>query len=319
MRAFLLAGVLLLAGCSTTSLDQARSLAAAGKATSDSTADYLEVPRQSFAQYMDQLALASSFPLRTAQNPTGCNIDLAPPTDALRTAAGQYFAELRQTRRFFVELGKTYDAFGDLASYNASGAVETSIANLSAAVNEHAGDDDSARVPENISGLIGAGGGLIAGEAQKRAVVASSREIRLRLEAFTKAMRGRRGLFVNVRSEQVRTGYSAARVLFCAGYMDARPILRGAASGYGMDPIVPGSPITGKDGTLSAGVDAVLAGRSIAAQADVLTAFDQVVDALDSLVAQHRKLEAGQPVDIKTLAARAATLRRLVDTYAGDE
>lgn len=306
-----------LGACSTTVLGQAQSLASAGKQAATSTSDFLATPAQQTETFYEGLTIASAFPIRSEANPGGCNMyGLTAPDAAFQKEVDDYLSALASTEHFFTRLAKVYDSFGALAAYDASGAVEKNVNDLSAAVNDFAGKVGGPTVPANISGVIASVGGLAAQERQKQKILAASKEIRTRVQAYATAMRARPGLFTNARQEQINQGYKVAETLWCAGVMDARPMLKGIAADYGMDLPAGQAAITSKDPIMAPVAPKVLKFRSKRDVDQVDQAFSQILDGLDDLAAQHEKLEKGAPIDIDGLADRTAKLRALVELYA---
>ncbi len=331
MFKYAIACAFVLAGCASSPvLDNAAKLASAGQAASGATVDYIDATADGYQGYLDGLSFAAQYPLpppRDASPPKGkaraaadtpppCNVyGLTPLSAEGRKSADEYFQRLDKTEAFFTQLSSTYAAFGALATYDAKGAVQSNLEGTVSAANGLLGKLNEPSIPDKAGALIAAAGGLFAQHAQEDAVKSASKSLRAIVERVSAALKAHRSAFVDVRAEETRVSWEVAATMWCAGLVDARPVLAPLLADSGLV-VAPDPP---QDVALKKGVETLLAARAERAQARLGTGFDRITAGLDALVVEHNKLEADGPVDVGRLATLAASLKRLVTANSGTD
>lgn len=304
-----------LAACSTIPSDGAVELAKQGKATAQVGRAFLRAPAERQNAYLDGMTFAASYPLRSGTPPTGCNPGLLAPSEAERASTRAVLAQLAEAQLFFVELEKTYQAFERLASYDAKGEFDTAASSLEAA-------SGISQIPAAapIATVARVAGGLAMDNARSRTLAESSRRIRGVLIAYRTAFQGHRASLTALSEEQERRSYDVAQTMWCAGLIDARPLVSDLAGDFNMT-IPEKLTLSSSDQQLNTAVRNVLIERRTRSALSVGDAFDGVVGALDELISQHVLLESGRPVDPGTLARQLAEVRVLltVEEEGGDE
>lgn len=303
-----------LASCSTLSVEQAGKLASAGREAAAGTTAFLQVPRERNGAWIEGSAFAASYPL-PAPGVTTCNrYGVQPIPQSTRTIAEAYYAELDKTARFMGALDKAYSAYAELVAYDARGEFNTAYDGLVGAAKDYIG----VSFDPGVTAAIGSIGGLVQSERQKARAKQGSERIRRVLEGFAPAFRAHQRGFTGLREQQVREGYQHVATLWCAGLLDARPLIAELATGYGLAPLGP-DPVTASDPQVNTAIAKVLEERSKLRGRDVDQAFEKIAKTFDDLIVEHRKVEAGQAADIGLLTAQIAELRQIVEAYSQAE
>ncbi len=214
-------------------------------------------------------------------------------------------------------LASAYQAMGSLASYDATGGFNSSIDSLSkdaASLGQALNKPFS--IPADVSGGVKAVGGFILTGVQAGDVKDASRKIEAILEKVTDALGASRLRSDLVATQQlVQDDLSlAAANLLSQGALSYSPVLDslgaplGLKSGTGSDAVVKGNANV-KNGLKS------VAGEMIQEQYDaVAKSYDTCLAALNALKDQHKKLEAGEPVNIDTIIGALAQLQGLASS-----
>ncbi|WP_149651741.1 hypothetical protein [Azospirillum argentinense] len=328
--ACILAGTL--AACSNVNLDAAKALGRAGQSAAGSAAEFADVPRSKYQAYIEGLAFISAYPPPPPKNAgpnataqRSCNpYGLTPLGETGQALAARYFELMDRRRAMLDKLSDVYGAFEALASYGAAEAVESGIAAFSAAANDYirAVDPSATPVKTNVSGTIAAAGGMLVEDAQKSKVRQASIAIRERLEAVLTYLNREdsASAWTEMRGEQVRNGHRVAAGLWCAGLLDASPIIDSLASGYGMKiSTAKSGGITADDPRLRQGVEGVLSIREEQANQAITSGYNAMTASIGDLITEHRKVEAGVPIDLEFLQTRIARLQSLVETLTSAE
>jgi predicted ATP-grasp superfamily ATP-dependent carboligase len=307
-----------LAACSPISLDAAKKLAATGADTANAAGDFVGVPQNKMGNYLEGLHLVAAIPPPApAGGARGCNpYALTAPSMAM-TKDAEKAAELYGLQvAMFRELAATYQAFGDLASYDASGQVESGLKDLTAAGNNYikAVNPGAPGIPSVVSGIITGVGGFIAEEAQKKKVHAASVLIRERLERIAPAFRAHTDLYSSIREEQIGRSYEVAVALWCIGVADASAISRSFLEDSGLTVRAGGgNPSSQYKAAYDQGVENVLKSRSDRALRVIEVAYSEAMQSLDELIKEHEKLEAGAPITAEQLSERIKRIRTLLE------
>lgn len=309
-----------LAGCSTTTLDSAAKLGASGQAASGAMTTFIDTTADGYQGYVDGLTFASSYPMPSAAEPKPasppCNIyGLTPLSAQARKDNDDYFDTLAKTRTFFVRLSKAYEAFAALASYDAQTNIQNGLEGAVSAANDLLSKLNEPAIPDNVGALIGTIGGLFARHAQEDAVLQASEQLRAISAQVSAAMKAHRGAFLVLRNLESQTSSQVAYTLWCAGLVDVHPLLPPLVQDSGLS--VTDAPLSATDPAVRQGIEAILAARAQKTKKDIGNAFDQITDGLDKLVQEHKKLEAGTPVDVGSLMTLVTNLDHLAELYSG--
>jgi hypothetical protein len=207
-------------------------------------------------------------------------------------------------------LSAAYAALGDEANYDAPGELDKAIAPALDAVN----DFGSAVGLGPLPAVAGEGAKLIghalAANAQKRRLIRGSHEIAQVTRHMRLALTKERDLFGALDMLLANLDEETGRVMLKAGLLDPAPTARSIASGAGL-------PI--KDSALNSALtsDAAFRGAAEVATLDTLGSrssgdLDAGIALLAGLEVQHAKLEAGEPIDARRMAADIDKLAALI-------
>ena len=312
-----------LGGCAHDSRVAATHLSQAGvKATSalatsvEARADRLRADRAAldfnFAYAIMRTCPPGTITYGTSENP---NCDVAALARARRgNPVNDQIALLADVvakrSRALQALSAAYAALGDEAGYDAAGELEKAIGSAFASVNSFGQAVGLGSAPA----LVGTGakliGGALAGNAQRRRLVAGSRRIAAITHHMRLAMINERGLFGRLDGLLGDLDQETRSQLLKTGLLDPSATLKS---------IVANTGISVPDAAVSAAVNSSPAVRG-AAQVAMLDAapgtssadLDAGIALLADVEAEHAKFERGQPLDLQDIAADIDRLSTLM-------
>jgi hypothetical protein len=236
----------------------------------------------------------------------------------------------------------SYNSFEKLASYDASGEVETALNGLTDSINDYGKVLGASEPPiSKVAGLIvGKAGGWIAGEIQKQQLLKSSQLLRERLTRLQLLMTREISSQKRMRTLIVETNGEAVTTLVAEGLGDPEPILKDLLGNFGMSydraqglammmdarksyaaarvkyeeekKTNPNAKEPEPSVWLSAMSEIVKARveTELSIQEDLL---NEVRTSLEELNKVHVKFEQGEPLSIESLTQRIIMLRQFLE------
>jgi len=299
-------------GCSSLDIEAARRLADNGTKAATTVHDDSLQAQQHTAQAVDSIALS-----KFLANPKGSHTAVIDELDKEYATLQQLLA-LRTT--MYGELESVYVSFGDLVRFDVAAEMKNAADNFIGSANNFI------KVIDTVSGAtpIGAisagaekitqtGFTILGEEAQKRRVANASEVIRGAVERVAAAMAAEKVYAVSVRKGLALQRQTLLTELERHDLVSIEPLVAQAATQVGTEPA--------KDVGKRLSSDPALRNAFIAWQrrlfdrkvAAVEQNYEAQIGLLTALVAEHKKLEEGQPID---LAMIEAWIGRLVQLQA---
>jgi hypothetical protein len=228
-----------------------------------------------------------------------------------QTLISQINQELAARAAVLGDLADTYAALANLATYDASGSFSTAFTALAKSADAYSALTKGPQLSAADTSLVATTGGALVALAQKEQIrVASARIVPL-LEQVVAAMEKYQPAFTGFRDVVISQESDAAVVLYGSGLFSAVPALNaiGAPYGYAATANADKQLADPKNRAARTGLAAVQAAQLRQQIALLGTAFDQSLDALKKLPAQHAALANGTPVDFTQLAADISALQ----------
>lgn len=222
-------------------------------------------------------------------------------------------------------LSQLYTSFVALASYDASGQVESGLTSLDGAINNYASILGAASPPISsvANAAIGDAGGIIASEIQKHMVLKASEAIVPRLNAISGLLASENSKYAALQDEITRGLRDTALVLWEHGIGAPDPILNSQIGSFGLTYVTGSYSQACENGVAAAQqvckdqFDAAIrkavenrAAKVAALQAQSITSNQA---ALNGLIAAHGEFEKGKPLDLTAITEQLATIRDVID------
>ncbi|WP_286920067.1 hypothetical protein [Pseudomonas sp. UBA6699] len=273
-------------GCSSISLESAKSLSAAGESFAVQAKSAVFVSESEYQLARDSEALMHGYSDTTTDDQYKEILSLS---DKLKE-------ELSKRAAVLDKLSEAYSAFGSLAAINSTGDTESAIDTLGASINEYAiARGQQPPVKASVAGVISKVGGVTAGEIQERRVKEGSAEIRFRLIAF-------KGLLSDtlVASQMlsyksyVNSSYGAAvRQLWDSGLYDPTPLLNDFGSNSSMTAQKDALKTINSSPQLQRAFREFLLKRQEQKLSLIDESYYATISTLAKLIGEHEKLEKG--------------------------
>lgn len=295
-----------LSSCSEVSLEAARQLGVTGHSVASQAKQNVFASEAEYLRARDSEALLHGFSGTTKDKKY---LDILMAFENIRR-------EMAQRAVVFEQLAQLYDAFGELAGFDAGQQTEAALTNLSGAVQEYAKQTKQAPpISEDTTAIISKIGGLIASEIQKTKIKKASGEIRGRVDAFAKLLGNPliREQQVGFRSFMLSDVKAALSKLWDAGVYDPKPLLDeiGATAGLAAQKDVAQVLKTNTDVRNAIGE---VVDKRLSIQMDrIEQSYDSSVEALNHLVLEHKKMEVGTPLNLTRLRGIVAQMRGIVN------
>jgi hypothetical protein len=306
------AGICLLA-CSNVDLGAAKTLGETGGASFDGFATSYATTSQQMSRYQESLILRGALapvPAGTPASATALHVD--------RQLVDAVVSEMSARARAMKAFVQAYKALEDLAAYDAQGEMQTALTKLGDSVSGFAaavGTPLASPAAKVATTLVASLGGIIANEAQKNRVKAASVAIRANLEDFAavhKAAQEKKAL-VQTRRALFNAQADIVSGLWRKGVLTANKYVADWATGFDLAVVDEKTqPITAKTYPgLATPIDRALRERRISQRAAIEAAYDKTDEVVEGLIDDHKKLEAGIPMDAAAMRARVAALNTL--------
>ncbi len=292
--------------CSTLSLEAAQTLAATGGDAAVKIKAAAFASGDEYAGAMDAEALYHGMTGTTA----------SPAYTELKVKYAKVHVELAKRQDVVKALADFYVAFGNLASYDASGQTQDALKNLGTAVDGYRKDVlNLGPVSPGTVDLIVHIGGLFASEVQKAMVKDASASVRPKLVAFHDALADKlvRTQFTGFKELLAADRAAAVVLLWQHNVLDASPLVADLAAEGGLIPTKDAGRVVLHDEQLKAGLQAVITRRMDRKLDAIGQGYDASVRIVADLIEEHRKLEDGGPLDIARIRALVAELTAIVN------
>jgi hypothetical protein len=297
--------VVCMAGCSSLSIESARSLGTTGQETSAQNTAAIFASDDGYQRAMDADAFFHGF--------AGMSVP-----QQLSTNYESIQAELRARKIVFSKLGDVYEAFSGLAAIDAATGIETAINGLGDAVNGYADAlKKSPVISSSAQGVIAGIGGLIAAEIQKKKIKQSSMLIRERLTEFAKLFTDPlvRTQMITFKQNLAQNRSSAIELLWKKGVFDPNPLIDQMGADAGLKASKEAIKIVNdpKETSVRGGLEEVIVARLNRKINLIEKGYHASVQAVEELIVKHEKLEEGEELNLTRLRQIIAELQRITE------
>lgn len=297
----------LAAGCASKTLTSGAALSTAGKVAS-SAMKQAAISSPDAIQYLkDSDRLLSSLYGNAAQPQLKQRFALM---DSIQK-------ELSLRAAVLESLGETYSALLDLASYDASAAVTTSLTSLVASANAYLKAANSNPIPTDVSGSAPLVAGIVVNLVQQHDIRETSGEIATILDAVIQAMEKYRSSFIGFKEIVTSQSADSATILFGAGFYSVSPLLNYYGGPYGYVAVADADKRIAlpQNQRFRAALTSIGAGRTQDRVALVSTAYDQSLSALRKLKIEHEALQNGGTLQLSDVFAAIGELQDTVAKF----
>jgi hypothetical protein len=297
--------VVCLVGCSSLSIESAKSLGIVGQEASVQNTANIFASDDEYQRAMDAEAFFHGFAgMRVPQQ----------LSDNYETIQ----AELSARKIVFSKLGDVYDAFSGLAAINAATGVETAINGLGDAVNGYAAAlNKSPVISSSAQGVIARIGGLTAAEIQKKKTKQSSMLIRGWLIAFARLFEDplARTQMVTFKQSLAQNRASVILLLWKKGVFDPSPLIDEMGADAGLKASKEAIKIVNdqNDKTVRGGLEEVIVARLNRKINLIEKGYDASVKIVNELIVKHEKLEDGEELNLTQLRQIIAELQSITE------
>ncbi|MBI4969851.1 MAG: hypothetical protein HZC25_17175 [Rhodospirillales bacterium] len=310
--------LLALSACSGINLPDARNLAQAGHNSSAAMAEELEKRRAGMILWWDR-----DLVIQTFNNPSG-EIDKDIRVRSLRVAK-----LISARRKMLEELSKAYIGFGNLAAYDASNEAEEGLKGFIGGANGFiaaVGEVSGAKlepIDSAVGSALGVGFGLLAEEALKRKVKQASSILRHGLDRTAAALEKEKAIMASLDESIVKTEENVRNTLLNLGlatYQEPLDELLKAVQVPGLRSIKdPDKAINDQSAAMRGKIKSAF-GKYMMTKAEDRAhvgseRYEAQIGALRDLIAEHQKLEDGQPISMARLWDMLARLQPLAAAY----
>lgn len=300
--------LLLMSGCTSLSVESARTLGAVGKEVSMQSAGNAYVSNDEYQRAMDAEAFFHGF------------TDMRVPPQ-LSDDYKIIQAELGARKIVFSRLGDVYDAFSNLAAIDAVTTTEAAINGLGDSINGYAAVRKMKPVISGkVKGAIAQIGALGIGEMQKEKIKRSSVLIRERLIAFSELLMDPlvRTQMIGFKQNLAQNRASAIRILWGKGVFDPSPLIDQLGTDAGLKASKEVAQIVNnpKDTTIRDGLNGIIVTR-LNRRIDLIEqGYDSSASAMKELIKKHEELESGEELSLARLRQIIAEFHRIAELLA---
>jgi hypothetical protein len=294
-----------MAGCSSLSIESARSLGTAGQEAATQNTAAIFASDDEYERAMDAEAFFHGF--------AGGSVP-----QQLATNYESIQAELRGRKIVFSKLGDVYEAFSSLAAIDAATGIETAINGLGDAVNGYADVFKKGPViSSSAQGVIAGIGGLIAAEIQKKKIKESSMLTRERLTEFAKLFKDPlvQTQMTTFKELLAQDRSTAIQLLWMKGVFDPNPLIDQMGADAGLKASKEAIKIVNdpKDTHVRGGLGKVIVARLDRKINLIEKGYHASVQAVEELIGKHEKLEEGEELNLTRLRQIIAELQRITE------
>ena len=301
-----LVGVFLLvclAGCSSLSIESAKSLGTAGQEASVQNTANMFASDYEYQRAMDAEAFFHGIAGKSVPERLSDNYETIQ-------------AEFSARKIVFSKLNAVYGAFADLVAIEGGTGIETAINELGDAVNGYAGARQKPPViSSSAQGVIARIGGLIAAEIQKKKIKQSSMLIRERLTEFAKLFDDPlvRKQMTTFKKSLAQSRASAIKILLKINLFDLSPLIDQMGAEVGLKASKKAINIVNdeKNETVKAGLVEIVVDRLKRKINLIEKGYDASIKAVKELIVKHKTLEEGEELNLTRLRQIIAELQRI--------
>lgn len=292
----------MISACSAINIKAAQTLSGTGRNVAVQTQQNIFVSDQEYLRVRDAEALFHGLTKTT---------DSKQYTEILKKYKDIY-QELAKRSVVFEKLADLYDAFGELAGLDTGGQTEKALAELGGAIEEYSKQiKQTSPVYGDTTSVISKIGGLIATEIQKAKIKEASIQIRARVEDIQKLLGNSlvREQMVGFREYLTSDRKVAFTLLWNQELYDPTPLINDFGADVGLaakkDVVMGIKPDTPLGNALLEVLE-----KRLTMKADLIErSYKASLGSLSGLIAEHKKLEKGVPLDLTRLQAIVAELR----------
>src|ERR1039458_5547416 len=291
-------------GCTSVNKDAASKLADQGASVAKTIGQSYQSTDQNIDRYV-----AGEFLL------SGLKPGYSPPSGAMLKSIDTVKEELLLRQQMLAGLGEVYTSFGALCTYDAKGEVEKSLGNTVQAGNNLAALLGGGAISDSAGKLFATAGGAVAGQVQSARIKDASAKIRSLLQGivFLLQKTNEQAAVVAVREEITRGKLKVAREFWTGDFALADGIIDEQIQAYGLTPNASALSHASHNPGLRDGISAVLAWRQKQEGDSQVAAYNAAIQSLRTLINEHAKIEAGEPVNLVAIQGYTATVQQYVD------
>lgn len=299
-----IAALFLLTGCSSISIDDAKKLAATGLSASSAAMEKSQDVK---------------WALEDAPRYEQMKLGLIGQSAKLSTEDLDNIKAIHAHLESRVSLAKSletfYRAFDNLANYDAAGEVEGALNSTISSFNsfQNALRPGSQLISPVAGEVINIGGGILAGEAQKRQLSKSSEIVRKPLSKYVALARSESQAAKSLLKNYSHEKFSVTKLLWDRGVLSARGAFLSAAQqagGYGLISEEKGD-FTSKNKSISR--QAIINDLDLQSRISdeaINESYDAYLGVLDQLIDAHLQFEAGRKFDANLMLQYVNDLKR---------
>jgi hypothetical protein len=303
MLTILLFVVFMVSACATVNQGSAGKLADQGALVAKTVGQSYQSTGDDLDRYVEAEYLLS-----------GIKPGYSPPTDEMLKNIDTIEKELQLRQQMFAGLNDVYVSFGALCTYDAKGEVEKSMGNTMQAANNLA-TELGGTVPASVDKLFTAVTGDVVGQFQSERIKNASVKIRSLLEGivFLLEKQNEKDAVNGMQDVISRDKLKVAKYFWENGYALADGILDEEIQSYGLTPKTIALSDASKNKYLSNGIDAVLDWREKKEVNSQVAAYNATIQSLRTLISEHSKIEAGEPVNLEAIQGYMSTVQQYVN------
>jgi hypothetical protein len=303
MLTILLFVVFMVSACATINQGSASKLADQGALVAKTVGQSYQSAGDDLARYVEAEYLLS-----------GIKPGYSPPSDEMLKYIDTIEKELHLRQQMFAGLNDVYVSFGALCTYDAKGEVEKSMGNTMQAANNLATMLGGA-VSASVGKLFSAVAGDVVGQVQSERIKNASAKIRSLLEGivFLLEKQNEQAALVGMRDEIAKDKLKVAKYFWENDFALADGILDEEIQSYGLTPKAPALNDASKNPYLLKGVNAVLEWRYKKEVDSQVAAYNATIQSLRTLINEHSKIEAGEPVNLEAIQGYMSTVQQYVN------
>ncbi len=292
------------AGCASVNKEAAGKLAGQGASVAKTIGQSYQTTDQDLARFVEGAFLLS-----------GIKPENSPPSDEMLKYISVIDQELRQRQQILSGLVDVYVSFGALCSYDAKGEVEKSLGNTIQAGNNLASLLGGGGISDSAGKLFAKAGGAIVGQIQSARIKDASGKIRSALQGviFLLQKTNEQAGIIATREEITRGKLKLARNFWTNDFALADGILGDQIRSYGLTPSTAALAHASQNPGLRDGVNAVLQWRQKLEADSEVTAYNGAIRSLQTLIQEHVKIEAGEPVNLAAIQGYLTDVQQYVD------
>ena len=302
--AYLTFGSLLLTGCAGVNKSAASKLAVQGAQVATTSAQSYQSTSQTLVQYVEGEYLLS-----------GLSDGYSPPSQNMLNSISTIQKELQLRQQMLNSLSSLYVSFGALCDYDAQGEVEKSVNSTVQAGNSLSELLGGGQLSASAGKLFADASGAVVGQIQSHRIKNASAKIRSVLQGVVLILQhtNEQAAVVSMRKTISEGKLKVANKLWEGDFASAGSIIDQHIQVFGLTPIESAVSGASKNPGMKKGIEAVLKWRQQEEDDSQAAAYQATIQALQSLISQHKQIEAGEPVNLESIQAQLTTIQQYVN------